>query len=97
MGAMQTTRINPTGELSEPVPITESMGALDKIQGYTPTEVDRKDAERQFPQLKGQFLVGRDGIVRWANVECATEGLAGLGKFPTDEQMVDVARAVLGR
>lgn len=94
MEAAHKTRINPTGELPEPVPLAEAGDALNKLQGYTPTEVDRKDAERQFPQLKGQFLVGRDGIVRWANVECATEGLAGLGKFPTDEQLVEAARAV---
>ena len=68
--------------------------ALDKVQGFTLTEVDRKDAERQFPQLKGQFLVDRDGIVRWLNVECATEGLAGLGKFPTEEELVEAARAL---
>ena len=97
MEAMHKTRINPTGELPAPVPITESMGALDKIQGYTPSEVDRKDAERQFPQLKGQFLVDRDGIVRWANVECATDGLAGLGKFPTEEELVEAARALTRR
>jgi hypothetical protein len=68
--------------------------ALDKIQGFTPTEVDRRDGERQFPQLKGQFLVDRDGIVRWANIECATEGLAGIGKFPTDEELVKAARGL---
>jgi peroxiredoxin len=94
MEALQKTRINPTGELPAPVPMTEVGEALDKVQGFTPTEVDRRDAERQFPQLKGQFLVDRDGIVRWANVECAAEGLAGLGKFPTDEELVEAARAL---
>jgi hypothetical protein len=24
----------------------------------------------------------RQSVVRWANIECATEGLAGGGKFP---------------
>ncbi len=94
MEAVQKTRINPTGELPAPVPIAEVGEALDKVQGFTLTEVDRKDAERQFPQLKGQFLVDRDGIVRWANVECATEGLAGLGKFPTEEELVEAAGAL---
>ena len=28
--------------------------------------------QRQWPQLKGQFLIDRDGIVRWANIECGT-------------------------
>ena len=49
--------------------------------------------ERQWPQLKGQFLIDRDGIVRWANIECA-EGMAGLGKFPSDEEILTAARAL---
>jgi hypothetical protein len=48
--------------------------------------------ERQWPQLKGQFLIDRDGIVRWANVECGAEGVAGVGKFPTEEEILAVAR-----
>jgi peroxiredoxin len=93
MAVMQQTRINPTGELPQPLPVTEVSAALDKAQGYTQTETDKHDFERQFPQLKGQFLVDRDGIVRWANVE-ASEGLEGLGKFPTDEQLLAAARAL---
>ena len=94
MAVIHDTRINPTGELAAPLPIMEVMPALDKIHGYTPSEVDRQDAERQFPQLKGQFLVDREGIVRWANVETQGEGMAGLGKFPTDEELLNAARAL---
>ncbi len=94
MNAVATVRINPTGELAEPIPILAAVSALDKLHGYTPTDTDRQDEERQFLQLKGQFLIDRDGIVRWANVEGGSEGLAGLGKFPTDEQLVDAARAL---
>jgi hypothetical protein len=43
-------------------------------------------------QLKGQFLIDREGIVRWANVECAVEGLAGVGKFPTDAEILTQRR-----
>jgi hypothetical protein len=32
--------------------------------------------------------------VRWANIECATEGLAGLGKFPSDEEIVAAAQTL---
>ena len=49
--------------------------------------------ERQWPQLKGQFLIDRDGIVRWANIECA-EGLAGMGKSPSVDEILTVARAL---
>jgi hypothetical protein len=43
------------------------------------------EAEQQFTQLSGQFLIDRSGIIRWANIECAREGPAGLGKFPSYE------------
>ena len=95
VAAVQQVRINPTGELPEPLPIPAAGEALDKIHGFTPSETDRRESERQFPQLKGQFLVDREGIVRWANIEAASEGLAGLGKFPTDEELVEAARALL--
>ncbi|HYB43865.1 MAG TPA: redoxin domain-containing protein [Candidatus Methylomirabilis sp.] len=94
MAALQNTAINPSGELPEPLPPTAAMPALDKIDGFTPSEVDRQDAERQFPQIKGQFLVDRAGIVRWANIETAGEGVTGLGKFPTDEELLAAARAL---
>jgi len=52
------------------------------------------DMSRQFPQPKGQFLIDRDGIVRWANIECAVDGLAGVGKFPPEEEILRAARAL---
>ena len=94
MSAVERVRVNPTGELPEPMPIPAAMETLDKIEGYALSPVDRQDAERQFPQLKGQFLIDRDGIVRWANIEGAEEGLSGIGKFPTDEQLVGAVRAL---
>ena len=95
MQALETVRIKPDDEFPEPLSIAEASKALDQLDGYQSTETDREDAERQFPQLKGQFLVDRDGIVRWANIECAKEGLAGIGKFPGDEEFLAAARAYL--
>jgi hypothetical protein len=70
---------------------------LTKLDGFVGTETDQAEMARQFPQLKGQFLIDRDGIVRWANIECATEGLAGVGKFPSEEEILAAARAMLRR
>ena len=67
---------------------------LAKRDGYIDNETDKADLKSQWPQLKGQFLIDRDGIVRWANVECATEGLAGIGKFPSEQEILDAARAL---
>ena len=94
MTALGTTRINPTGELPQPLPVSEAGAALAKLDGFTGTETDQADMNRQFPQLKGQFLIDRDGIVRWANIECAAEGIAGVGKFPSDEEILKAARAL---
>jgi peroxiredoxin len=94
MKAIETTRINPTGELPEPLPIPKAAMAIAKLDGYTENQTDKADMERQWPQLKGQFLIDREGIVRWANIECAAEGFAGLGKFPSEEEIITAARAL---
>lgn len=54
-------------------------------RGASPNEVLAKDS---------QFLIHRDGIVRRADAECAQEGLAGIGKFPSVEEILAVARAL---
>ena len=95
MHAIEQARVNPTGDLPEPLPPMQAMAALDALEGYTLTATDRQDIERQFPQIKGQFLIDRDGIVRWSNIEWS-EGLNGIGKFPTDAQLLEAART-LGR
>jgi peroxiredoxin len=94
MKEMETVRINPDGVFPEPLPVMEAAMTIARQDGYTESETDKVDVQRQWPQLKGQFLIDRDGIVRWANVECATEGVAGLGKFPSDDEILAAARAL---
>jgi peroxiredoxin len=92
MNALETIRINPAGILPEPLPIVEAAAAITKLDGYTNNAVDQADMERQWPQLKGQFLIDRDGIVRWANVECAPEDV---GKFPSRDEILNAARTLV--
>jgi len=94
MQQMAATRINPTGELPAPLPIPEVAAALAQADGYAPTETDQAEMQGQWPQLKGQFLIDREGIVRWTNIECAVEGLAGVGKFPTDAEILAAVHAL---
>jgi peroxiredoxin len=74
-------------------------GALCERDGFVPVEAEmkaRRDwSDQHGGQLVGQFLVDRDGIVRWANIE-GVEGIAGLEKFPTDEEFVAAARKFVG-
>jgi hypothetical protein len=65
--------------------------ALSALDGYQLTATDRRENEATFTQLKGQFLIDRDGIVRWSHIECATEGFAGLGKFPSHDELLSAA------
>ena len=91
---IQTIRVNPNGALPEALPIVEAGPAMAKLDGYQTTATDERDRERHATQLKGQFLLDRDGVVRWANIECANEGLAGLGKFPTDAELQAAVKAL---
>lgn len=92
--AVQRTRVNPSGELPEPLPVREASAALSRLEGFEPTPTDRDDAARPYLQFLGQFLVDREGIIRWTNIECAAEGLAGLGKFPTAGELLAAVRAL---
>ena len=91
--ALQETRVNPTGELPEPLPIPQAAKAIEALDSYVCTPTDLGDVDRQWPQLKAMFMIDRAGIVRWHDIECAREGLAGIGKLPSEEMILDAARA----
>ena len=94
MEALASTRINPHGDFPEALPISDAAAATARLDGYAGTKTDQADMDRQWPQLKGQFLIDREGIVRWANIECAKEGLAGIGKDPAEDTILGAARAL---
>lgn len=91
--ALDEIRVNPTGELPEPLPISEAAKVLAELDGYACTPTDLGDVDRQWPQLKAMFMIDREGIVRWHDIECAREGLAGIGKLPSEEMILGAARA----
>ena len=65
-----------------------------RLDGYDVTAADEADFARHKVQLVGQFLVDGEGVVRWANVECARDGIEGIGKLPSEEEVLAAARAV---
>jgi peroxiredoxin len=94
MQTIEGIRINPTGEFPDPLPIMVAGEALNTLDGFQPTATDQREAQSNFTQMKGQFLIDRQGVVRWANIECGQEGLSGLGKFPTQDELLAAARVV---
>ena len=99
---LRAVRIDPFGELPEPVPFiardgTEIHEIFDRLDGFEPTDVDQRDRGRQFRQalqMCAQCLIDRDGIVRWTHVEGDPGGLAAAGRFPTDEDVLAAARVL---
>ena len=82
----------PTADVAE---IRSALCRRDGFEPQTAEQQDRRDwSQRYGAQFVGQFLVDREGIVRWVNIEGATEGLSGLEKFPTDEEYLAAARAL---
>jgi hypothetical protein len=95
-----TVRTDMNGTLPAPVPIIEAPETLNQLDGYELSKTDQDDWQRQWQwdvstQLIGQFLIDRDGIVRWINIECGKEGVAGLGKFPATEELLAAARLLV--
>jgi hypothetical protein len=95
LDAYRTTYVNPMGDLPRPMPVLEASHEFNRIDGHELVESDHAELERHFPLKVGQFLVDRDGIVRWVNVEGAAEGLAGAGKFPTDDELLAAVRTLV--
>ena len=73
--------------------MVEAVNALQERDGSQYTATDSQEAQGQALMDTGRFLVDRDGIVRWVNFELAREGLAAIGRFPSDDEVLAAARA----
>jgi len=93
MGQFQALKINPTGELPAGQNPFAAMETLNKKDAFEPTEVDQQIVAAHGTQLGGHFLIDREGIIRWAQIE-AGERIGDLGKFPSDEEILRAARAL---
>jgi len=88
-------RIDPTGELGGPTQPMEANGVLNRKDGFELTAADQQIVDRHGTQFAGQFLVDRDGIVRWSWSE-APHSADELCRFPGASKMLEVARALNG-
>ena len=65
---------------------------LDKKDGYEMTEADQQMAATGHGQLVGQFLLDREGIVRWSFTEVPEGGRHMFGAPTTQELMSAVSK-----
>jgi hypothetical protein len=66
---------------------------LNQRDGFEATEVDQQIAAAHGTQLAGHFLIDREGVIRWGQIE-AGERIGDLGKFPSDEEILRAARSL---
>ena len=93
MEAIGQLRVNPNGELPEALPVQEAAMKIGQMDGYAPTPVDEAEMGKQWPQMKAQYLIDRDGVIRWANIECA-DGMENIGRFPTEEEILEALKTL---
>ena len=87
MAQFEAARINPGGELPEPLQPLESNFALNAKDGFELDEADQAIFANHGTQLVGHFLVDAAGIVGWSQIE-ARDGPNSLSIFPTTAQII---------
>ncbi|KSV82842.1 AhpC/TSA family protein [compost metagenome] len=80
-------KVNMPGELPEPMDPIAAMAYLDKAEGYQITEADERMMATGAGQLVGEFLLDRDGVVRWSFTEVPDGGQNMFGAPRRDELM----------
>lgn len=90
MAQFEAARVNPTGELPEPLQPMASNPVLNAKDGFELDEVDRAIFADHGTQLVGHFLVDAAGIVGWVRIE-APDGPNSLCIFPNAAQIIAAA------
>jgi hypothetical protein len=90
MAQFQAARINPTGELPEPLHPKEANTVLNAKDRFELDEADNAIFAKHATQLVGHFLVDADGTIGWAQIE-SLDGLNSLSIFPTAAEIIAAA------
>ncbi|ANM14205.1 MULTISPECIES: redoxin domain-containing protein [unclassified Rhizobium] len=90
MAQFQAVRINPTGELPEPLHPMEANTILNAKDGFELAEADHAIFANHGTQLVGHFLVNAKGIIGWAQIEGLIEPNS-LSVFPTAAEIIAAA------
>jgi peroxiredoxin len=93
MDVVLATRVNVPGELDPPMNPIEAGTIMNQRDGYEISEAEQKMLPASNGQLVGEFLLDRDGIIRWSFTEVA-EGGRNMFGAPTPEELMSAAAQV---
>ena len=91
MSDVNSMRLNVPGEMPEPMDPFATLEYLNKKDNYDITEADQQMIATGVGQLVGQFLLDRNGVVRWTFSELLD---GGLGARPNSEEMMSAASRI---
>jgi peroxiredoxin len=91
MGDAKSMRVNLPGEMPEPMDPFAALAYLNRKDGYDITEADQQMMAAGMGQLVGQFLLDREGVVRWTSNEVLDGGLFGA---PNTQELMSAASQI---
>ena len=91
---LMAMKVKLPGEMPEPMDPMAAMVFLDKADGYEVTEADERMIATGAGQLVGEFLLDRDGVVRWSFTE-VPDGGKNLFGVPRRDELMSVASAMV--
>lgn len=95
MDVVMSMQVDMPGELPGPMNRPTAAEYLNKKDGYEMTEADQHMAATGTGQLFGQFLLDREGIVRWTFTEVPGGGQRMFGA-PSPQELMSAASQVAG-
>lgn len=93
MAYFEAARINPTGELPEPLQPMATNAALNAKDGFEQNADDDAIFATHGTQLVGHFLVDGAGVIAWVHIE-ARDGPNSLCLFPKPAEILDAANGL---
>jgi peroxiredoxin len=95
MNAVMSMRMDMPDELPEPMNAITATDVLNNRDGYEMTEADEQMKATGQGQLFGQFLLDREGVVRWSFTEVPEGGHRMFGA-PSPQELMSAASQVTG-
>lgn len=95
MNVIMSMQVDMPGELPEPMNRMAASGVLNAKDGYEITKDDERMMATGNGQLFGQFLLDREGIVRWRFTEVPEGGRFMFGA-PSPQELMSAAAQVTG-
>ena len=90
--AVQETQREP----EQPMPVWDFIHTQRRLYPYEITEREQQEWARNKTLGTAQFLVDRDGLVRWISVQGVAQPPAGLGNYPSEAELLAATRNLVG-